>query len=175
MKDQNSGRSGLIITIVIAIAAIVGAVWYYVSGDPGPVTTPPPTVTPPTTPPTPNPTPTPNPVPIPTTPPPPTSGRRYEDGTYSATGNYRIPVGDEQVGISITLRNNVVTAAAVNVIGANPTSKQMQAKFQEGFQQFVVGKDIDAITLTVVNGSSLTPAGFMDALAKIKTEARVSS
>jgi hypothetical protein len=47
----------------------------------------------------------------------------------------------------------------------------MQGKFKEGFEEAVVGKPLDEIALTVVNGSSLTPKGFMDALTKVKLEA----
>ncbi len=36
----------------------------------------------------------------------------------------------------------------------------------------VVGKKIDEVQLTKVAGSSLTPKGFMDALEKVKTEAK---
>jgi hypothetical protein len=40
------------------------------------------------------------------------------------------------------------------------------------YKQYVVGKKIDEVQLTKVSGSSLTPQGFNDALAKIKAEAK---
>ena len=48
----------------------------------------------------------------------------------------------------------------------------MQGNFKAGFSELVVGKPVDQVSLSVVNGSSLTPKGFMDALAKIKAEAK---
>ncbi|KXK09170.1 MAG: hypothetical protein UZ21_OP11001000228 [Microgenomates bacterium OLB22] len=50
----------------------------------------------------------------------------------------------------------------------------MQGLFAEGYKTQVVGKSIDELKLDVVNGSSLTPKGFEDALQKIKTEAAAS-
>lgn len=50
-------------------------------------------------------------------------------------------------------------------------SEKYQSNFNDGFKTKVVGKSIDEIKLTVVNGSSLTPIGFMDALSKVKKDA----
>jgi len=96
----------------------------------------------------------------------------YADGTYAATGTYRSPAGEEGVDITVTLKDDVVTAATFTGKATHPTSKLNQEKFNAGFAALVVGKPLDAINLTVVNGSSLTPKGFMDALAEVKAEAR---
>ncbi len=95
----------------------------------------------------------------------------YKDGTYEATGNYTSPAQKEEVDITITLKDGVVTDATFAGKAVNETSKKMQGKFKEGFEEAVVGKPLDEIALTVVNGSSLTPKGFMDALTKVKLEA----
>ncbi|HRN70635.1 MAG TPA: hypothetical protein PLS49_05630 [Candidatus Woesebacteria bacterium] len=95
---------------------------------------------------------------------------QYTDGTYEATGNYTSPAQQEEVDIVITLENGAVTDAQFTGKATNPTSMKMQGLFSEGFQEEVIGKRIDDINLTVVNGSSLTPKGFMDALQKIKEE-----
>lgn len=95
----------------------------------------------------------------------------YEDGTYEATGNYTSPAQEEEVNIVITLADGVVVDAEFVGKATHETSKKMQGLFSEGFTEEVVGKSIDEINLTVVNGSSLTPKGFMDALEKVKTEA----
>lgn len=97
----------------------------------------------------------------------------YKDGTYEATGNYTSPAQEEEVDITITVENGVVTAATFDGKATNPTSMKMQGLFSEGFEEEVVGKPINEIDLTVVNGSSLTPKGFMDALEQVKTEAAV--
>lgn len=116
----------------------------------------------------PTPAPTPTPTPVATAP-----ASKYRDGTYTATGSYQSPAGTEVVDVSITLKGDVVTAATFKGNATNPGSVNNQKKFSGGYTAAVVGKKLDSIALTVVNGSSLTPGGFMDALADIKTEARI--
>lgn len=114
-----------------------------------------------------------NPAPLPETEPSTTELSEYADGTYRASGTYNSPAGTEHIDISITLTGDVVTAATFEGHAENPGSVFNQSKFSQGYAAAVVGKDIDTIALTVVNGSSLTPTGFMNALSKIKTEARI--
>lgn len=99
-------------------------------------------------------------------------GQKYMDGTYTAEGSYPIPNGArEKMNVTVVLANGVVTDVHYT---SNPKEKGSianQAKFNAGYKAEVVGKPIDEIALTVVNGSSLTPIGFMDALEKIKAEA----
>lgn len=102
----------------------------------------------------------------------PTSTGIYKDGTYSATGTYFIPEGSEQISVTVTLKNGVVTDAQFVASARRGDSREFQVAFADGYKQFVVGKPIDKVSLTVVNGSSLTPKGFMDALTKIKAQAR---
>jgi len=97
----------------------------------------------------------------------------YADGTYTKTGTYTSPAGAESVRVSVTLENGIVTASTFTGEATNPGSVFNQQKFAEGFESKVVGKPIDGIALTVVNGSSLTPKGFMNALNQIKAEARI--
>lgn len=97
----------------------------------------------------------------------------YKDGTYKATGTYTSPAGKENVSVSITLSGDIITAATFSGTAENPASKNWQSEFSKGFTQAVVGKDIDSLSLSVVNGSSLTPKGFMDAVATVKAEAKI--
>lgn len=96
----------------------------------------------------------------------------YQDGTYSATGVYRSPAGGEQVNVSITLDDDVVTNVSFTGDATHPKSMAMQKAFSEGFAQQVVGKSLDEVNVGIVNGSSLTGIGFMEAVAKIKAEAK---
>ncbi len=96
----------------------------------------------------------------------------YADGQYSATGHYQSPAQQESVEVEVTLENGVVTDAVFTPKAVHETSKKMQGLFAEGFKEQVVGKPVDKIALTVVNGSSLTPKGFMDALEQIKKQAQ---
>lgn len=98
----------------------------------------------------------------------------YEDGTYAATGNYVSPAGPEEMDISLTLEDGVITDATFVGKAEHPTSVKMQTNFSEGFAAEVVGRPIDELSLTVVNGSSLAPKGFMDAVSKIQAEAAAS-
>ncbi|RJQ36412.1 hypothetical protein C4552_03940 [Candidatus Parcubacteria bacterium] len=97
--------------------------------------------------------------------------RRYADGTYAATGNYISPAGREEIEIMLTVADDIVVDAHFTGKATHATSRTMQGRFGAGFREHVVGKPIDQIVLDVVNGSSLTPKGFMEALAKIKAEA----
>lgn len=95
----------------------------------------------------------------------------YKDGTYEAEGEYVSPGGPEQVGLKLTLKDGVVTDSTFTPMAERPMSVTFQGQFAGGYKEFVVGKRIDEINITKVSGSSLTPKGFTDALAKIKAEA----
>ncbi len=95
----------------------------------------------------------------------------YADGTYSATGEYRSPAGSESVDVTLTLKSGTITAATFKADSANPRSKNYQNMFAQAYTDQVVGRPIDGLSLGVVNGSSLTPMGFMDAVKKIEAEA----
>lgn len=114
-----------------------------------------------------------------TVPPAPTSstsgtgnGSGYKDGTFTADGAYRSPAGNENVTVGLTLKDGIVTDATFKGDATNPASKNLQAAFAAGYKAQVVGKSVDSISLGVINGASLTPKGFMEALAKIKVEAQ---
>ena len=96
----------------------------------------------------------------------------YKNGTYSATGSYLSPGGNESIGVTVTLTNDVVTSARVTPEPVSAEGKQYQAIFEQNFTPYVVGKNISDIKLTHVSGSSLTPTGFNDALSKIEAEAK---
>ncbi len=96
----------------------------------------------------------------------------YKDGTYAAGGVYRSPAGGESVQISLTLKGDVVTDVTFAGDATNPKSVAMQSAFSSGFKEQVVGKSLDDVSVGVVNGSSLTGTGFMDAVSKIKLEAK---
>lgn len=113
-----------------------------------------------------------NPTPEPTTPIPTTPQLNYKDGTYTSEGNYISPGGQEKISVSVTIKDDVITDATVKSLAVNPTSKMMQANFISGFKAMVVGKKLDEITLTKVSGSSLTPKGWNDAIAKIQVQAK---
>lgn len=101
-----------------------------------------------------------------------TQDSAYENGTYSAAGVYRSPAGGEQVHVTLTIQNDIVTDATFSGDATHAKSKAMQAAFASGFSAQVVGKSLDQVNVGVVNGSSLTGIGFMEAVSKIKAQAR---
>jgi uncharacterized protein with FMN-binding domain len=101
-----------------------------------------------------------------------TSTATYKDGTYSATGNYISPNGDEKVGVTLSLKNNIIETVSIETFGSNDQAKQYQASFKSGINNVVVGKNIDDVSVSRVASSSLTSTGFNRALETIKSEAK---
>lgn len=100
------------------------------------------------------------------------SETKYKDGTYAVTGNYISPGGAETVGVTLKIENDVVVASDFEIQADRPISVEMQKQFSDGYKQFVVGKKLDEVSVGKVSGSSLTPKGFNDAVAKIKVQAQ---
>ena len=103
-----------------------------------------------------------------------TASQHYKNGTYTVTGAYRAPSGAEKLSVAVSLLNDKIISATFAGSPTSPASKKFQEQFSTGFKGEVVGKSIDEVSLTVVNGSSLTPKGFMDALSKVKAQAKNS-
>ncbi len=96
----------------------------------------------------------------------------YVDGEYSVEGNYQSPAGPEMIGVDLTLEGDTVVALSVEVKSSHEVSQKYQTLFSEGVGSEIVGKKLSEIEdLGPVNGSSLSPKGFNDALAKIKEQA----
>lgn len=96
----------------------------------------------------------------------------YKDGVYSATGKYTSPFGIDQVGVKVTLANDIVTDVSLTTFPSNPKTEKFQGMFATEYKQYVIGKNISEIKLGKVSGSSLTGAGFNDALEKIKLQSK---
>lgn len=96
----------------------------------------------------------------------------YKDGTYSATGSYMSPGGYDQLGVTLTIKGDIVTSASVTNMAGDRTSSRYQNAFISGYQQYVIGQDISTLSLSRVSGASLTPEGFNDAVNQIKAQAK---
>ncbi|MDF0544272.1 hypothetical protein PX699_18125 [Sphingobium sp. H39-3-25] len=94
---------------------------------------------------------------------------RYADGTYTARGQY----GGQPsfIVVTVTLRNGIVTAVQVAPQATVPRSLELQRSFAAAVPRIVVGKPIDQIRVGKLAGSSGTPKGFNDAIAKIRQQA----
>lgn len=99
----------------------------------------------------------------------------YKAGSYAVTGSYQSPAGPEELGVTISIdQNGIIQDAKTETLATHPASKKWQDTFAAGFSTEVIGKNINEVSLDIVNGSSLTPKGFNDALQKIKTQAMAS-
>lgn len=97
----------------------------------------------------------------------------YKNGEYTSIGNYTSPGGAEEISVKLSLKDDVVTAVSITPKATRPVSVKMQNAVAAEVSALVVGKKLDEVMLDKVSGSSLTPKGFNDAIAKIKTQARV--
>jgi hypothetical protein len=111
------------------------------------------------------PTRTPTPVPKPTT--------KFRNGTYTATGTYRTPGGNESIRVTLTISNDVVTNSTVTSLAQGNTTKAFQQDFIANYRSLVVGRQLDQLNLTKVSSSSLTPNGFNRATDTIEGQARL--
>ncbi len=95
----------------------------------------------------------------------------YKDGTYTAPGSYASPGGEENISVTLTLADNVITAMKVITVKADPTAAAYEHMFEGGISAVTVGKKLNELNIGVVAGSSLTSMGFNRALATIKADA----
>lgn len=101
-----------------------------------------------------------------------TSSSTLNDGTYKATGSYTSPGGNEEITVSVTIKDGVVTDTSATSGANDPTAKQYQGEFIAGYKDQVVGKKVNTIKLSRVAGSSLTSQGFNSALQQIQQQAQ---
>ncbi|WP_322411819.1 FMN-binding protein [Microbacterium invictum] len=99
------------------------------------------------------------------------SSGAYADGTYTAEGTYNTPESVEQITVTLTLEDDIVTAVEVTGDPQARESQQYQSQFIGGIADEVVGQNIDDLSVDRVAGSSLTSGGFNAAVEEIKAEA----
>ena len=94
----------------------------------------------------------------------------YTDGTYYTTKSYRTPDGTYQMTLGITVKGDTVTNSTLSYDSEGARSSYTK-RFNSGYQNQVIGKDLGSINLSRVGGSSLTTAAFNNALSSIKSQA----
>ncbi|NYF17423.1 uncharacterized protein with FMN-binding domain [Microbacterium sp. AK009] len=99
------------------------------------------------------------------------TGGPYRDGTYTAEGTYNTPESVEQIAVTLTLEDDIVTDVEVTGDPQRPESERYQSQFIGGIADEVVGQNIDDLSVDRVAGSSLTSGGFNAAVEEIKAEA----
>jgi uncharacterized protein with FMN-binding domain len=98
-------------------------------------------------------------------------GTSYKDGTYSADGSYVSPGGQEEIAVTITVKDDLITAVSVKTVAADAEGAQYEAQFASGISAVAVGKSLGSLSVGSVAGSSLTSQGFNRALATIRSKA----
>ena len=73
----------------------------------------------------------------------------------------------------MTLTDNEVTDISVVPHANVAEAAEYQSRFMSGYQEKVLGKKINEVSLSRVAGSSLTSIGFNRAIEKIRSEAAV--
>lgn len=90
---------------------------------------------------------------------------------YLAEGKYRSPAGEETIQVSLDLKNDKISDIKISSNTKAEISKKFQGLFLEGVKKEIIGKSITEVgTFDKVNGSSLTGAGFNQAMATLKSE-----
>jgi len=85
-------------------------------------------------------------------------------GTFHLQSTYQVPSGAEPLDTTVTLKNDVITAVSGQNVALNEKSKKYQDAFIQGISGQIVGKNINDVNVTYVNGSSLTAQAFNKAL-----------
>jgi uncharacterized protein with FMN-binding domain len=99
------------------------------------------------------------------------SSAEYADGTYTADGSYQTPETVEEISVTLTIADGLVTEVEVTGDPQARESEQYQGQFIDGISDEVVGKSLDEIDVSKVAGSSLTSGGFNKAVDAIKEQA----
>lgn len=94
------------------------------------------------------------------------------NGNYTSIGTYVSPAGKEEIEVTLSIENNIVTNALVVSKATADASVKYQKEFIDNYKEQVIGKNINQLMLVKVSGSSLTPKGFNDALQKIKDQVK---
>lgn len=100
------------------------------------------------------------------------SSSGYKDGTYTAKSDYYVPHGTEEIQVSLTIKNGIVTDSSVQNSEGNRESALYQQAFTSSYKSYVTGKNISDLNLSYVAGASDTTQGFDDAVAQIQTQAK---
>ncbi|TAH34830.1 hypothetical protein EYC59_02845 [Candidatus Saccharibacteria bacterium] len=100
------------------------------------------------------------------------SSGTYKDGTYTASSDYYVPHGYENIAVSVTLKSGVISNVSITNSEGDRESAGFQEEFASAYKSYVVGKSIDGLQLGIVSGASDTTQGFNAALDKIASQAQ---
>jgi uncharacterized protein with FMN-binding domain len=101
-----------------------------------------------------------------------TSASSYKDGSYTASSDYSVPNGYEDIKVTLTVSSGVVTNSQIMNSESDRESAEWQERFASDYKSMVVGKSLSGLNLSYVSGASDTTDGFNEALDKIRTQAQ---
>lgn len=101
-----------------------------------------------------------------------TSSGNYKDGTYTATSNYEVPHGEEEIKVNLTISSGTITAVSVANSENDHDSAFYQEEFFAEYKSSVIGKKISGLQISTIAGASDTTQGFNDALNQIASQAQ---
>lgn len=96
----------------------------------------------------------------------------YTDGTYTATSDYYVPHGYENIKVTVTIKSGIITSSSIVNSEGDRDSAGYQQDFAAVYQHYVVGKSLNGLSLSRVSGASDTTQGFNDALQQIANQAK---
>jgi uncharacterized protein with FMN-binding domain len=88
-------------------------------------------------------------------------------GIYDTEVSYRVPSGEENIKVSITIDKDVISDIKVNLSKTDKQSLEYQTGFENSYKSLVLGKNIKEVNLSRVGGASLTTNAFMEAIKSI--------
>jgi len=89
--------------------------------------------------------------------------------SYATSISYNVPNGGQTMDVNISLQNKVVVSVSISQSKRGGTSAEYQQNFQNSYKSYVVGKNINDISLSRVGGASLTTNAFNKAINSIKS------
>ncbi len=96
----------------------------------------------------------------------------YEDGSYAILTDYNSPGGLHTLDVVITIEDDIVTDIEITPETGDKGTNKSQVNFAAAIDELVIGKNIDEVeAYASVNGSSLTPQAFQDAIEQVREEA----
>ena len=88
-------------------------------------------------------------------------------GNYDTEVSYRVPSGEENIKVSITIDKDVISDIKVNLSKTDKQSLEYQTGFENSYKSLVLGKNIKEVNLSRIGGASLTTNAFMEAIKSI--------
>ncbi|USN44730.1 MAG: hypothetical protein H6500_02715 [Candidatus Woesearchaeota archaeon] len=93
------------------------------------------------------------------------------DGTYTDTGRFMTPAGENEIEITLSVKDGIIETFEMKGITLNKeASVKYFDQYQEGISSYVIGKPLANLEVPAkISGSSLTSKGVQSALDSIKT------